>query len=190
MKRVAAVLVAGVALVAACSGKSSSSTGSTTTSSTIASTTSSTGGATPSTSATTTTAAPATSATTATGARNLTVTDALRKELVAAAAADKGLTPADFTGMTPGGTYYAHDNQTNVDWAAGSVVPSRSSERAMVSSQDDGAYQLFSRSPGGAWRVYEDGMGGVAGTPCPVQIPAAVLAVWGWAPGSCQPPSR
>jgi len=117
------------------------------------------------------------------------VTDALRAELVAAAAADKGLAPSDFTGLRAGATFYAHDNATGTDWAAGAVVPSPSSQQAQVASQDDGAYQLFSRTPGAAWKVYEDGLGGRGGTPCPVQVPAAVLAVWGWAPRGCQPPN-
>jgi hypothetical protein len=59
-----------------------------------------------------------------------------------------------------------------------------------VSSQDDGAYLLFTGASPTSWTPVNDGLGGVGGTPCPLAIPAGVLAAWNWAAGSCRPPGQ
>ena len=108
-------------------------------------------------STTTTTAAP-------TGPQNLTVTDQLRSELVAAFAAAHTLTASDYTGLQPGTTYYAYDPSTMTYWAGASVVPSSSSVNAQVSTQDDGSYAIFSQiGAGGTWKVSDVGATGEQG---------------------------
>jgi hypothetical protein len=118
---------------------------------------------------------------------NLAVSDDLRAQLVAAGAALNGLSSSDYLGLEPGMTYYAYDSPTQTYWAAGALDPSPSSMQAQVSAQDDGGYLLFSEPNGGSWTAEDDGLGGVAGTPCPA-IPASVVAVWGWPAGTCRPP--
>ncbi len=132
------------------------------------------------TSATTTTAVPATS--------NLVVTDDIRSELVAAGAALNSLPPSAYTGLRPGETYYAYDSTTGTYWAGAGLVPSSSSTPAQVSVQDDGAYLLFDRPQNGSWKAIDVGLAGTPdGTACPVTVPAAILRLWNWAPGSCRP---
>jgi hypothetical protein len=174
------VVLLGAAALAGCSSTSTSGSGTTTTS--AASATSTTGA--PST--TTTTAAPATTTTTGV-AQNLPVTDAVRASLLAAIAASRNLPVSDYTGLTAGDTYYAYDNATGTYWAGAQAAPSPSSTPAQVSAQDDGAYVVASMPSGGSWTVTNTGMAGVGGTPCPVTVPAAVLALWGWPAGSCRP---
>jgi hypothetical protein len=135
---------------------------------------------------TTTAAASTTTASTAPAVQNLTVTDDLRAQLVAAGASLDGLSSSDYVGLQPGVTYYAFDPATQTYWAAGGLDPSPSSMEAQVAAQDDGSYLLFSEPAGGAWTAEDDGLGGVGGTPCPA-IPAAVVAVWGWSAGTCRP---
>jgi hypothetical protein len=138
------------------------------------------------TSAPTTTAAASTTTASTAPAVNLTVTDDLRAQLVAAGASLDGLSSSDYVGLQPGVTYYAFDPATQTYWAAGGLDPSPSSMEAQVAAQDDGSYLLFSEPAGGAWTAEDDGLGGVGGTPCPA-VPAAVVAVWGWSAGTCRP---
>jgi hypothetical protein len=145
---------------------------------------------------TTTVPAPATSSsgsssggtTVASGARNLVATAAVKTQLLDAGAALHKLPPSDYTGLTKGDTYYAFDAATTTYWAGAQLVPSSSSQAAQVGSQDDGAYVVFRRSDSGAWKGW---LTGAARTPadCRVKVPAAVLAVWSWAPGACHPRS-
>jgi hypothetical protein len=123
----------------------------------------------------------------ATGA--LRVTAAVRASLLAAGAANHSLPVADFTGLAPGRTYYAYDRATRRYYAAAALVASASSTPAQVSTQDDGAYDLFVERPGGAWRVYNDGLGGAQDSVCPITLPAPVLAAWHWRAGACYPPT-
>ena len=54
--------------------------------------------------------------------------------------------------------------------------------------QDDGAYLLFERPQGGAWKAYDVGLAGTPdGTACPVAVPSAILQLWSWGPGTCRP---
>ncbi len=131
-----------------------------------------------------------TSTTTSLATENLVVTDAVRAALLQAGAALKGLPVSDFTGLVPGLTYYAYDATTATYWAGASLLPSSSSLQAQVSSQDDGAYLLFSMPAGGVWTAVNDGLGGRPGSPCPAPIPAAILALWHWPTGTCNPPPQ
>lgn len=168
-----AVLCGGVALAGCSSGSGPSSSPSTKTP--VAATTTR-----PPASSTATTTMPIT--------QNLAVTDDVRAALLQAGATLKGLPASDFTGLVPGRTYYAFDSATDTYWAAAGLAPSPSSIQAQVSSQDDGAYLLFSRPSGGAWTAVNDGLGGIAGSACPAPVPAAILSLWNWPPGSCNPP--
>jgi len=126
--------------------------------------------------------------TTIAGVRNLPVTSGLRTLLVGAGAALNHLPASAYTGLVPGTTYYACDQASATCWAAAGLVPSASSVQAQVSTQDDGSYLFFTSTGSGAWIAVADGLGGIGGTACPA-IPPAVVAAWGWAPGTCRPPS-
>jgi len=135
-----------------------------------------------------TTTLPATTSTTAPApAQNLTVTASIRAQLLAAGAQSHGLQASDYTGLRPGETYYAYDPSTTTYWAAAGLMPSASSLPAQVSSQDDGAYLLYQRPAGGAWKVFDIGLAGVGGTPCSVVAPPAIVALWGWPAPGCRP---
>jgi hypothetical protein len=121
-------------------------------------------------------------------ARNLAVTDAVRESLLEAGAASHDLPVSDYIGLDPGTTYYAYDSATQTYWAAAGLDPSPTSTQGQVSTQDDGSYLLFTRGTKGAWMAQDDGLGGIGGTECPA-IPAAVVAAWNWAPGTCRPPA-
>jgi hypothetical protein len=148
----------------------------------------------PSKHSTTTTAQTAPNATTTTSTtgtpQNLTVTNQLRASLVAAFAAAHMLVASDYTGLAPGRTYYAYDPSTMTYWAGASVQPSSSSVPAQVSAQDDGSYAIFSMPSGDAWNVADVGATGEQGSSCPANtIPASIVALWNWTPGSCLPPN-
>jgi hypothetical protein len=123
-------------------------------------------------------------------AKNLPLTSAVRAQLVAAGAAYHGLAASDFTGLAPGTAYYALDVTTSTFWAGASLVPNPRSYEAGVVVQDDGGYLIFHRPANGAWQAVQDG-GLTTAAACArahVSLPAAVLAVWHWPPGTCTPP--
>ncbi len=127
-------------------------------------------------------------------AQDLKLTSAVRAALVDAAAAHYGLPASDFVGLGAGpyydAAYYGYDSATSTYWAAASLVPSPSSYQAGVVVQDDGAYLIFNRTPPGAWQVHDVGYADTVGdcAAYQVSIPAAVVAVWHWVPGTCHPP--
>jgi hypothetical protein len=173
----------GALALAACSSSSTTST-TTTNSPTTTSGTSTASSTTVAGSPSTTSAATATAA-------NVPVTDQVRSELVAAAAALQDIPVVQFSGLAPGLTYYGQDKTTGTYWAGARLVAAPSSDpsnptRAQVSTQDEGSYYVFSKPSGGAWTAYAAGNVG-PGTACPVTIPPAVLQVWGWPAGSCRP---
>jgi hypothetical protein len=127
----------------------------------------------PTTTTTTTSQAPA-------GAQNLTVTPTVRTQLLAAAAATHGLPVSDYVGLAKGLTYYAFDSADGLYWAGSALVPSPASFEAQVGVQDDGGYNLFTRSANGQWVSYDDGLGTVPGSTCELVVPAVVREVWGW----------
>jgi hypothetical protein len=162
-------VIVGVVSLAGCSSAGTSAHGSTT-------------------SAPTSTPGGPTTATTGPTTSNLVVTDSVRSELVAAGAALNSLPASAYTGLRPGETYYAFDAATQTYWASAGLVPSPSSTRAQISVQDDGAYLLFDRPQGGSWKGYDVGLAGTPeGSACPVAVPAAILSLWNWPPGSCRP---
>jgi hypothetical protein len=172
----AALLSASLA-AAACSSSSNPQSGTTTTTASRTSTTSS--------------GSSSTSSGSSALAMNIQVTDALRTQLVAAAAGLNSIPVAEFTGLAPGLTYYALDKETNIHWAGARLVPAPSSNpssptQAQISSQDAGSYYIFQQPMGGQWIAYAAGNTG-QGTPCPTTLPPAVLAVWGWPAGGCRP---
>jgi hypothetical protein len=127
--------------------------------------------------------------TTSAATRDLVVTTSVRRSLLAAGAALHHLPTSDYVGLDPGTTYYAFDPVTDTYYAAAGLLASRTSLAAQVGTQDDGAYNLFTKRAGAAhWTVYNDGLGGVRGAHCPVPLPAAVLAAWNWSAHSCYPP--
>jgi hypothetical protein len=139
------------------------------------------------TSLSTTTTAPSTTTTGVT--QDLPVTPSVRKSIFDAAAAYHQLPPSDYLGLNAGATYYAFDPATDRYYAAAGLDPSRNSIKAEVGTQDDGAYNLFSRAAStNKWTVYDDGLGGSQEATCPLVIPAAVLKVWNWRANSCFPP--
>jgi hypothetical protein len=56
--------------------------------------------------------------------------------------------------------------------------------------QDDGAYLIFDRTVQGPWQAHDVGYTDTPGDCAAyhVSIPAAVVAVWHWAAGTCHPP--
>ena len=124
-------------------------------------------------------------------AENLPVTSSVRTALVDAGASHYGLSSSAFTGLGQGTTYYAYDLSTTMYWAGASLVPSPSSYQAGVVVQDDGAYLIFDRTAHGAWQAHDVGYSDTVGDCAAyhVSIPAAVVAVWHWVPGTCHPPA-
>jgi hypothetical protein len=134
---------------------------------------------------------PSTTSGSSTLASNVPITDAVRAQLVAAAAGLNNIPVAEFTGLAPGLTYYALDKETNIYWAGARLVPApaanpSSPTQAQISSQDAGSYYLFQQPKGGPWTAYPAGNTG-PGSACPTTVPPAVLVVWGWQPHSCRP---
>jgi hypothetical protein len=127
-------------------------------------------------------------------AQNLQLTSAVRTSLIDAAASQYGLPDSAFVGLSTGlngyAAYYAYDPATSTYWAGTSLVPNPNSQKAKVVVQDDGAYLIFNRTVHGAWHMHQVGYSNSVGT-CAlyhVSIPAAVVAVWHWVPGTCHPP--
>jgi len=133
----------------------------------------------------------ASTSTTTTGVtQNLALTPAVRKGLLDAASKYHQLPVSDYVGLRAGAIYYAFDPATNSYYAAAGLNAGPHSLQAQVGTQDDGAYNLFLRAASTkTWTVYDNGLGGVQGTKCPLTIPPAVLKVWNWKAKSCFPPS-
>jgi hypothetical protein len=172
-----ALVVLGSLVLAGCSSSTSASNSSVTTRPPV--TTASTAASSP------TTTAPS-------GAANIPVTDQIRAQLVAAGAGVNNIPVAQYTGLAPGLTYYALDRATATYWAGARLVPAPSSDpssptQAQVASQDDGSYYIFTQPQGGSWTAHPSGASG-GDSPCPVAVPPAVVAAWGWPQGSCRPP--
>jgi peptidoglycan hydrolase-like protein with peptidoglycan-binding domain len=119
-------------------------------------------------------------------ATNLVIGTRVAAELVAAAAQD--LPTSDFAGLRAGVCYYAYDPADKTYWAGVSLDPSPASTDAQVFVQDDGSYQICTRPAGASWNAVNVGLAGIGGSPSPIQVPAVVASLWGWAPGSSRPP--
>jgi hypothetical protein len=119
---------------------------------------------------------------------NLHVTDAVRGELVSAAAATtNGIPASEFTGLRPGQTYYAYQPDDQIYWAAAGLVPGPSL-RSQVATQDAGSYYIFRKPEGGSWTAFLDGAGVNRDRGCPAGLPATVQSLWQWPTGRCAPP--
>jgi len=77
-------------------------------------------------------------------------------------------------GLAAGRTYYAFDPKTSTYWAGAALLPSMGNVAAQIDVQDDGAYDLFVRHPGGGWTAYEDGLGTRQGTRCTIVVPTPI----------------
>lgn len=119
---------------------------------------------------------------------NLPVTDAVRAELVTAGAAQEpnDVPASEFSGLDPGRTYYAYDQDHQTYWAAAGLEPI--SPRAKAADQDAGSYFIFHKAAGGPWSAYFDGYGLMTDQGCPGGLPPAVQSLWQWTPGACGPP--
>jgi hypothetical protein len=117
---------------------------------------------------------------------NPRVNDAIRAELLQVGAELHGVPASEYVGLIPGLTYYAYDPDTMTYWAGAHLKPSPNSERAQVSLQDAGAYTLFKKIKGGLWTAFNDGAAG-EGHGCPQNLPASIIAMWGWDPQYCVP---
>jgi hypothetical protein len=114
----------------------------------------------------------------------------VRKQLIKAGAAalNSSLPASDYTGLVKGETYYAYDPATKTYWAGAALVPSKASQPAGVSVQDDGSYLLFTRAASGKWKAQTVGLTLGTGAKCAISVPASILALWHWAAGTCRAP--
>lgn len=128
-------------------------------------------------------------------ARDLPLVPSVSAALVAAAAASHGLPASAFLGVAPANqpfaAYYGYDVATSTYWAAASLIPNPKSYEAEVVVQDDGAYLIFHRAANGPWKVQNAGYTDVVGDCAAyhIDIPAPIVAVWHWVPGTCHPPA-
>ena len=173
-------VLAGVVSLAACSSSSSQPAAATTTLAPATSPAIATSAAPPASASPSPSPSP-------TGAENLVLTDAVRAQLVAAAAKLNGLPASAYLGLVQGESYYGFDPATNTYWAGAALKPSPSSLRAQVSVQDDGGYFIFEEPAGGSWTASAVGMAGIGGSTCSVHIPPALVALWHWSAGACHP---
>ncbi|MCK9897715.1 hypothetical protein [Frankia sp. AgB32] len=87
---------------------------------------------------------------------NLTVTPAVRGELVRAYVVDRGYQPGWIVGTEPGSVYYAYDPSTSSYLAWAGFVPAATAPQQVgVGLQDDGSRTAFRRTAGGSWQVYD-----------------------------------
>ena len=191
MKRVLTCALLATAGLAIASCSNASSTGQSTTSNPQSSTSTSTSNTSPNSGSTSTASSSSTSSSAASGAANVPITNQIRGQLVDAGAALNNIPASEYSGLRAGLTYYAFDKSTNTYWAGAQLVPAPSNDpsnptQAQVASQDDGSYYVFSQPQGGSWTAHAVGSSG-PNSPCPITVPAEVVAVWGWSAGSCRP---
>jgi hypothetical protein len=87
------------------------------------------------------------------------------------------------TGPLQGTLYYGIDSATGTYWAVAHFgLTSSASSQASIDMQDGGDIGVFSRQGDQAWTVH---LGGEP-FPCPGELPADLIAVWGMtSPGTC-----
>jgi hypothetical protein len=88
----------------------------------------------------------------------------------------------EYAGMNPQSPLHlARDGATGILWAAGEVRARPRFVRAGVSNNDAGSYDLFERTPGGAWTASDIGPAGQPpGFLCHLGLPNDVIALWRW----------
>jgi hypothetical protein len=107
-----------------------------------------------------------------------TATQAVESQLVAAFAAGSHVKPSQVAGTSPGSVHYAYDATARAYWAEAAFRPAKGDPPAMM--QDAGAFGVFSRTSGSAWKYL--------GSSLPISceelavVPPAVLDLWGVAP--------
>jgi hypothetical protein len=117
-----------------------------------------------------------------TGPQNLTVTSAVRQELIDSYETTRQLGSDAVTGTRPNSVYYAFDPRTGIHWAVANFNPSATlSEQQSVSFQDGGSIGVFRQAPHAAWQLLG---GGGAPPDCTGYLPAAVRSVWNWPSGA------
>ena len=116
------------------------------------------------------------------GAQNLVASSTVKAALLTAFAAEKGLPASELTGPVPGSLYYGISG-SGTYWAVAHFgLTSSAPFQAQVDMQDGGNTGVFSRQGGQAWTTR---IGGEP-FPCPGQLPADLMAVWGiTSPGVC-----
>lgn len=108
------------------------------------------------------------------GAQNLVASSSVKTALLAAFAAEKGWPASELTGPVPGSLYYGISGGTY--WAVAHFgLTSSAPFQAQVDMQDGGNIGVFSRQGGQAWTTR---IGGEP-FPCPGELPAGLMAVWG-----------
>jgi hypothetical protein len=120
---------------------------------------------------------------------NVPVTDAVRDQLLHAAALITDQRGSDNTGLTPGTIYYAYDPILDTYWAATSLV-GLTAQDDDTSAQDANSYMVFRKSgQDGTWLASGVGSGPATTMPpagnCP--LPPAVHDLWQFMPNSCHP---
>jgi hypothetical protein len=116
-------------------------------------------------------------------ARNLVADSAVRASLLAAYATAKRLPEDEVTGPLPGTLYYGTVTASGTYWAVATFgLTSSAPFEAEVNMQDGGNIGVFSRTAAQPWTVR---LGGIP-FPCPGELPAELMSVWGMtSPGSC-----
>jgi len=111
------------------------------------------------------------------GVRALAVSPDVRRELTAAFANYKGISPSDIAEIEPGSVYYADDPATDTYWARADFLPSGTAPfKVLVGFQDGASIGLFTRFANGSWQVQ---LGGEPAVCTEVAFfPPAVLTAW------------
>jgi hypothetical protein len=117
-----------------------------------------------------------------TGPQNLTVTPAVRQQLIAAYESAHQLGAGGVKDTRPGSVYYALDPSTGVHWAVANFDPgSTLSLQQSVGFQDGGSIGAFREAPHANWQLL--GAGG-APADCTHYIPLNVRTIWDWPSGA------
>ena len=106
--------------------------------------------------------------------KNLTVTNSVRSQLIAAFAPVHKVNISEIGGTVPRSVFYAYDTSTGTYWAVAYFYPSKNDSANVANSfQDAGSDGVFSRLTNGTWRFR--GAGAPLNT---CVIPTAVRKVW------------
>jgi hypothetical protein len=167
-RKVAGILIGGVALaLASCS--SGGSTNPTTTSGSGTTSSVASSSSTPGSGSSTSSTNP--------GVQNLPVSNTVKNQLTSAYVAFNKFKATDVIGTAPSSVYYAYDPSSGTYWAMSGFVPSQeASYQVHVSMQDAGAFGWFSQKSGGNWKARN----GSFPPWCHANqfFPSGVLAVW------------
>lgn len=111
------------------------------------------------------------------GLQNMTATQRIRGELLAAYVALRNIPESDVAGTRPGTVYYAYDPAANTYWAQATFEPSSTAPlSAQVNFQDGGDHGLFKKVGTGSWQAALDGVPAACGVLR--FFPRPVLTLW------------